>query len=792
MKFRHAFHLLTFASTLWAFTMIASTGAIHPAVIAIFSLTYLGAIIREYFSLPRVVWMWRVLNLGAIGGAWWGWFRAEARIDTVVYLFLYLVANKAWNLRRNRDYLQFYTLGFFMVLAAAVSTASLGFAPMVIAYTMLMLATLVAYTMQRDCNAALDPDAGTIRFLAPKLSADEPRRLKEGDAAQRALLDESRFLTRGLVTYFLGSTMIVVLIAMGLFFIIPRMEVGSLMQGFRGGLAPKQTSGFSDSVVLGGAGAIQTDPAIAMRVTPLKGETEVPAGRTGEFIRLRGAALEFWDGRRWDKAPQIASDTSNYGGALEIEIPEAGRERTDLMYRVMLEPVGTAYLFLPDPPARVTFERRIAARVDTFSKTIALDRAPQQMMSYRVAVGTSTTPEDLAAGSLARDASQPVSYVHALQRLVGDRVPLLIGGKPTEQRPRAGIVRLYPDKREILLKIPPSGDTETIERVAREWTGAITEQMAIARQIERKLQTEFQYSLDTSDFSNRSDHLSVFLTETNRGHCEYFATAMTLMLRARDIPARIVNGYVSDEWSETGGGYYIVRQQNAHSWVEAYINGVGWVTFDPTPAAGVGSARNPDTIMLKLTRWMDGLRLVWYRYVVDYSVKDQAALFAAVIRTARDKNAFSILDKMDRMFGDRPNMRMRLTSRHVMLMGMVLIVVGLGALLVHEWKKYRKSKTTNGDDTSTARRRPPIKPYIDLLTAMEKEEPRSPAATPLEFVRAVSATRPHLEGVVHLTENYYSARYNGGLWTEADSARASQLLAAIEDAAALARKDPKK
>lgn len=792
MRFRSAFRALTFGSTLWAFVMVATTGAIHPAVIAIFSLVYLGALIREHFALPRPVWMWRILNLGAIGGAWWGWFRLEARIDTVVYLFLYLVANKAWNLNKNRDYLQFYTLGFFMVLAAAVSTASLSFAPMVVAYTMLMLATLVAYTMHRDCDTALNPDRGNFRFLAPRVGPDEPRRLKEGDAAQRALLDESRFITGGLVSYFAVSTLFVVVIALGLFFVIPRIEVGSLMQGFRGGLAPRQTSGFSDSVTLGGVGAIQTDPAIAMRVTPLRGESGLPVGRTGEFIRLRGAALEFWDGRRWDKAPQIAADATSYRASTEIEFPEAGKERPDLLYQIMLEPVGTAYLFLPDPPARVIFERRIAARADTFSRTIALDRAPPQMLSYKVAVGDSTVPEDLAAGAAERDASQPTSYLHALQRLVGDRVPTLIGGKPTEQRPRAGIVRLYPDKRELLLKIPANGDTETIERVAREWTGAISEPMAIARQMERKFQAEFEYSLDTSDFSNKQDHLSIFLGDTRRGHCEYFATAMTLMLRARDIPARIVNGYVSDEWSDTGGGYYVVRQQNAHSWVEAYINGVGWVTFDPTPAAGVGSARNPDTLALKISRWMDGIRLVWYRYIVDYTMKDQTALFTAIIRTAREKNAFSILDKMDRIFSDRPNVQMRVTSRHVMALGMVMLVFGLGALLIHEWRKYRRNRSTSGDAALATPRRPPIKPYLDLLKACEREEPRSPAATPLEYVRVVSASRPHLDGIVPLTESYYSARFNGGTWSEADSARAGQLLSAIEDAAALAKKEQRK
>ena len=82
------------------------------------------------------------------------------------------------------------------------------------------------------------------------------------------------------------------------------------------------------------------------------------------------------------------------------------------------------------------------------------------------------------------------------------------------------------------------------------------------------------------------DPVADFLFNVKAGHCEYFATAMAVMLRTRGVVARVVNGFLPGEYNEAAGAY-TVRQSDAHSWVEVYFPETrSWVTFDPTPSAG--------------------------------------------------------------------------------------------------------------------------------------------------------------------------------------------------------------
>ena len=105
-----------------------------------------------------------------------------------------------------------------------------------------------------------------------------------------------------------------------------------------------------------------------------------------------------------------------------------------------------------------------------------------------------------------------------------------------------------------------------------------------------------------------------FLFNSKRGYCEHYASAMVLMLRTIGIPARIVTGFYGGEFNEYGG-YVIVRQSNAHSWVEAAIDG-RWRLFDPTPPV---VERRASAIGYLL----DMLRMKWNRYVVAFSASDQ-------------------------------------------------------------------------------------------------------------------------------------------------------------------------
>jgi protein-glutamine gamma-glutamyltransferase len=103
----------------------------------------------------------------------------------------------------------------------------------------------------------------------------------------------------------------------------------------------------------------------------------------------------------------------------------------------------------------------------------------------------------------------------------------------------------------------------------------------------------FQYSLLLPPSQKNTTPLSTFLLGHRSGHCEYFASATSLLLRSAGIPTRYVVGYSVHEYSPSEQ-QYIVRARNAHAWVTAYING-SWITVDTTPASGVLSNGNAST-----------------------------------------------------------------------------------------------------------------------------------------------------------------------------------------------------
>ncbi len=113
-----------------------------------------------------------------------------------------------------------------------------------------------------------------------------------------------------------------------------------------------------------------------------------------------------------------------------------------------------------------------------------------------------------------------------------------------------------------------------------------------AQAVDAWLKTNKEYSLEAShDRSN--DVADEFVFEMEAGYCQYFATAMTAMLRTQGVPARYVTGYGGGE--RVGDGEYLVRGKHAHAWVEVYIADVGWVTFDPTAAGGRLDADRDET-----------------------------------------------------------------------------------------------------------------------------------------------------------------------------------------------------
>ncbi|HJV22862.1 MAG TPA: transglutaminase domain-containing protein [Holophagaceae bacterium] len=144
----------------------------------------------------------------------------------------------------------------------------------------------------------------------------------------------------------------------------------------------------------------------------------------------------------------------------------------------------------------------------------------------------------------------------------------------------------------------------------------------LARSLAEALRTQFKYTLSNPS-GGATNPLEDFLERTRAGHCEYFASSLALMLRARGVPARVVNGYRLGPWVEQGG-YFLVTEEQAHAWVEWWDEAAGrWRAEDATPSAELG-AREAQGLSA-WERLADAARYRWERYVVRFSDEDQQA-----------------------------------------------------------------------------------------------------------------------------------------------------------------------
>jgi len=134
------------------------------------------------------------------------------------------------------------------------------------------------------------------------------------------------------------------------------------------------------------------------------------------------------------------------------------------------------------------------------------------------------------------------------------------------------------------------------------------------------------YRYSTRDLATGDKALEQFLFEKKQGHCEFFASSFALLLRAAGVPCRLVGGYLGGEYNDLGG-YYLVTDAKAHVWVEAYIEGSGWIRIDPsgfaTNAGDVWTAPGSRSLKLRITLVLDSFNYMWNRSVISYDFEQQ-------------------------------------------------------------------------------------------------------------------------------------------------------------------------
>lgn len=172
-----------------------------------------------------------------------------------------------------------------------------------------------------------------------------------------------------------------------------------------------------------------------------------------------------------------------------------------------------------------------------------------------------------------------------------------------------------------------TGITPRIEQLARQWTDRLTTPAQKAKALESRLRRTYRYELETPPPPEGANPIEYFLFDHKAGNCEYFAGALCLMLRAIDLPARVVEGFVGVEDTEIKNEF-IVRFSMAHAWVETVTDGTGWTRLDATPGRNELASR----LWRKVTDLYDALEYRWIKKVVYFDRVDQAMILANLRR----------------------------------------------------------------------------------------------------------------------------------------------------------------
>jgi hypothetical protein len=275
--------------------------------------------------------------------------------------------------------------------------------------------------------------------------------------------------------------------------------------------------------------------------------------------------------------------------------------------------------------------------------------------------------------------------------------------------------------------------------------------------LENYLRSHYTYNLNLTGKPG-DDPLAHFLFETHSGHCEYFASAMAIMLRTLGIPTREVNGFLPGEYNDLGEDY-IVRASDAHSWVEVYFPGTGWMTFDPTPPG----AEDTGGLFSRLGQYMDWFELSWNEWVINYDFIHQILLAQTMQRTTRSWTEIARSWFVHEQAKGRRWMRSRNDWLRMLIpLAIVLFLLALRFDLVVAFVR-RLWLSWQLRSPELARSNPQLasRLYGELLYLLAlRGFARQPTQTPFEFAAAVS--QPRLAPAVYeFTQCYTQARFGG-------------------------------
>lgn len=461
-----------------------------------------------------------------------------------------------------------------------------------------------------------------------------------------------------------------VLLAGLCFVVLPRHALGLHFLPWGVGGLSGSVAGLSDKVELFDKGPISESGEIVLRVIP-KGELSIEGRErySEAFQLLRGITLEGLEGQRWEALPDTQPPFRFSANAYEWEHAENHPEL-----------LAAEFFMAPSPMGVIPLPMGVVAHLSP----PGLPLRPSVGGSLRWAM-PSRRP-------------QPI-------RVLLDTQPGALAGE------------VMPRGRRLARLTEVGEGTESVLAWSRRIAPEELPPADLARRLSAELRS-YTYTLDNPS-GQSANPLKDFIERTHAGHCEYFASTLALALRHRGIPARLINGYRLGPWIEEGG-YWLVTQDQAHSWVEYYdVEKRMWRFEDPTPSASLAGISS-HSLWAMIQRWTDAVRFRWDRNVVRFSDEDQMAGLEW-IKTKRE---------------ELPKWRPGRTER-------ILLGTLLGCLLLLRFLAVKHPRWL--PRLGKVRNPYSIRDLQPLLRQAAKECPASPGETARAWLLRLAEARPALE-----------------------------------------------
>ena len=712
MSFATYFRASSYAMVAVATLALCFAGGLHAALAVIFALVLVLAwkIEGKKWQLSERVGLAIVLLSIPLFLLDWQYQKeiGEARdklgANALAHLIIFLSAIKLLQVKSDRDWVFLYLISFFEVLLAAGLSFSPVFIGTLTLYLLCGLSTIIAFEIRKAGRAI---NIAETRLLIPPDSRVfgklVPARSKRNNEAGRLPLIS------------IGLLILIFVLALPLFVVAPR--AGSAMIT-RGGVGLSNFIGFSENVSLGAIGELKQNDEVVMRV-----RIEDAQARRRE-LKWRGVALDEFSGRTWRKSAEArrSNQATSDRGFFQLGTTEDLERLTT--QTVFLEPIDSAVLFAAPRTVAVQGDFPFV-RIDA-EGSMQIRRHDSERVIYRVL--SDLTEPDTAA--LRRD------------------------------------MRPYPTFAARYLQLPEAFDSRITDLAQSMIAGAnARNRYDAAKAIETRLRSDYVYSLQMR--ASGADPLADFLFNVRAGHCEYFSTAMAVMLRTHGIASRVVNGFLPGEYNEAAGAF-TVRQSDAHSWVEVYFpENKSWVTFDPTPAAGRTEPVRSG-LAAQLGKYAEAFELIWYQYVVGYDKQEQRSLATSV-----HDRAFRYQHLLATAVQRLQQIALLVWRRPILvLLGIGVIILAIALLLLLKrsgWRRFRISRSHERSNHSAVE-------FYERLTSLlaKRGVIRSPDQTPLEFAAGAGFGE-----AIFITRAYNRVRYGAAKLSVTDQKDIERSLAAL-------------